>query len=85
MSFLSRSGKTLVKLRTSWSKIWTPHRAHKVLQSAERFDPATGSWEELPEMHHARWDATAVVADALYVLGGDGETMHAIGQLDQLE
>ncbi|CAL1151730.1 unnamed protein product [Cladocopium goreaui] len=68
-----------------------PMASPRVLQSAERFDPASGSWEEkfedffdmdqklpasgeLPAMSCARWDATAVVADCLYVLGGTDES-----------
>lgn len=45
-----------------------------VLCSAERYDPSTNSWEELPLMSSARWDATALVADCLYLLGGSDES-----------
>lgn len=44
----------------------------KALDTAERYDPLTGSWESLPPMQSARaGSAAAVVAGKLYIIGGE--------------
>mmetsp|Transcript_33704 Transcript_33704/g.104678 ORF Transcript_33704/g.104678 Transcript_33704/m.104678 type:complete len:85 (-) Transcript_33704:25-279(-) len=55
------------------------------LRSGERYDPFTGTWEELPAMRERRVGATAAaVGGRIYVFGGDSgsQLLASVEKLD---
>eukprot|EP00250_Pteridium_aquilinum_P009919 c19028_g2_i1 orf=233-1582(-) len=53
--------------------------ANEVLQSAERYDPETETWEALPPMHECRKRCSGCLLDGkFYVLGGENDVAGAL-------
>mmetsp|Transcript_49625 Transcript_49625/g.95836 ORF Transcript_49625/g.95836 Transcript_49625/m.95836 type:complete len:404 (-) Transcript_49625:144-1355(-) len=58
---------------------------YRVVDTVERYDPLTGSWESLPSLKSARAGSSAVaIAGRLYIIGGEASG-HALNDVHRFD